>query len=152
MAEFALKGYYGTSATATARRAGVTQPHLFRLAAGRKAIVAALTRSTDDARLAFESVAKGMRGCAGQAAPGRGRRRGRRRGVIPNRSAAPTTQRARHGSRSLSPIALRRFRMDDGYGARPAVDNQQVRRTCVHCAWFSRACLIETGPPSAPDR
>jgi len=57
--EFALKGRYGTSAEAIAKRVGVTQPYLFRLLPGEKAIVAAaLTRSTEDACSAFESVGK----------------------------------------------------------------------------------------------
>ncbi|WP_443050430.1 TetR family transcriptional regulator [Streptomyces sp. NBC_00286] len=55
--EFTLKGYYGTSAEAIAKRAGVTQPYLFPLIPGEKAI-AALTRSTEDARLAFESMGR----------------------------------------------------------------------------------------------
>ncbi|WP_442818985.1 hypothetical protein [Streptomyces sp. NBC_01235] len=58
--EFALKGYYGTSAEATGKRVGVTQAYLFRLLPGEKAIVAAaLARSTEEARLAFESMGKG---------------------------------------------------------------------------------------------
>ncbi|WP_443031823.1 TetR family transcriptional regulator [Streptomyces sp. CA-210063] len=61
----ALKGYYDTPVEAIAKRAGVTQLHLFRLFPGEKAIAAALTRSTEDARLAFESVGKRMRGTSG---------------------------------------------------------------------------------------
>lgn len=67
--------------------------------------------------------------------PGPGGRAGRlRRQLISDRSAAPATRRARLGSRPLSPIELRRFRMDDGYETRPTVENQPVRRTCVHRA------------------
>jgi len=62
--EFALKGYFGTSTEAIATRVGVTQPYLLRLFPGKKAIVvAASTRSTEDARQACESVAKGVKGC-----------------------------------------------------------------------------------------
>ncbi|MFD8764994.1 TetR family transcriptional regulator [Streptomyces mirabilis] len=46
--EFALKGCYDTSAEAIAKCAGVTQPYLFRLFPGEKAIAAALTRSTEE--------------------------------------------------------------------------------------------------------
>lgn len=67
--------------------------------------------------------------------PGPGARAsGRRRQVIRDRSAAPATRRASHGSRPLSPIALRHFRRDDGYETRPTVENQQVCRACVHRA------------------
>ncbi|MFE3855151.1 TetR/AcrR family transcriptional regulator [Streptomyces griseorubiginosus] len=60
IAEFAIAGYHGTSTAAIARRVGVTQPHLFRLFPDKKAIfVAALTRSTEDTRLAFERAADG---------------------------------------------------------------------------------------------
>ncbi len=52
--------------------------------------------------------------------PGPGRTLAGTRAVgDPRRSAALTTQRSRHGSRPLRPIALRRFRTDDGYGIRP---------------------------------
>ncbi|MFD9316440.1 TetR/AcrR family transcriptional regulator [Streptomyces sp. NPDC060053] len=61
IAEFALKGYYGTSTEAIAKRVGVTQPYLFRLFPGKKAIfVAALVRSMEDTRLAFERATEGM--------------------------------------------------------------------------------------------
>lgn len=63
IAEFALRGYYGTSTEAIAKRVGVTQPYLFRLFPGKRAIfVAALTRSMEDTRLAFERAAEGMEG------------------------------------------------------------------------------------------
>jgi AcrR family transcriptional regulator len=64
IAEFALKGYYyGTSTEVIAKRAGVTQPYPFRLFPEKKAIVvAALTRSMGDARLAFERAANGVKG------------------------------------------------------------------------------------------
>ena len=92
---FALKGYYGTPAEAIAKRAGATQPYLFRLIPDTKAI-AALTRSTEDARLAFESMGKG-RGTSGPPAPwaaqwrsvtrGRSRRTPVRRGPGPGRAS-----------------------------------------------------------------
>ncbi|MFE0256857.1 TetR/AcrR family transcriptional regulator [Streptomyces sp. NPDC059010] len=61
IAEFAIAGYHGTSTAAIARRVGVTQPYLFRLFPDKKAIfVAALTRSAEDTRLAFERAADGV--------------------------------------------------------------------------------------------
>ncbi|MGW7202632.1 TetR/AcrR family transcriptional regulator [Streptomyces sp. NPDC054837] len=63
IAEFALKGYYGTSTEAIARRVGVTQPYLFRLFPDKKAIfVAALARTMEETRLAFERAAGGVEG------------------------------------------------------------------------------------------
>ncbi|MBZ9643332.1 TetR/AcrR family transcriptional regulator [Streptomyces sp. PSKA30] len=63
IAEFALRGYYGTSTEAIAKRVGVTQPYLFRLFPGKQAIfVAALMRSMEDTRLAFERAAEGVKG------------------------------------------------------------------------------------------
>ncbi|MGY0054990.1 TetR/AcrR family transcriptional regulator [Streptomyces sp. LZ34] len=63
IAEFALKGYYGTSIEAVAQRVGATQPYLFRLFPGKKAIfVAALVRSMEDTRLAFERATDGVEG------------------------------------------------------------------------------------------
>ncbi|GGV72710.1 helix-turn-helix domain-containing protein [Streptomyces massasporeus] len=63
VAEFALRGYYGTSTAAIAKRVGVAQPYLFRLFPGKKAIfVAALMRSVEDTRLAFERAAEGVEG------------------------------------------------------------------------------------------
>ncbi|MFF7982718.1 TetR/AcrR family transcriptional regulator [Streptomyces sp. NPDC007901] len=61
IAEFAITGYYGTSTAAIAKRAGVSQPYLFRLFPDKKAIfVAALTRSAEDTRVAFEMAANGV--------------------------------------------------------------------------------------------
>lgn len=61
--EFAHRGYYGTSTEAIAKRVGVTQPYLFRLFPGKKAIfVAALMRSMEDTRLAFERATEGVEG------------------------------------------------------------------------------------------
>ncbi|MFM9451889.1 helix-turn-helix domain-containing protein [Streptomyces europaeiscabiei] len=60
IAQFALKGWCGTSVEAKGKRAGVTQPHLSRPFPTKKAIVAAaLTRSREDAHQACESVPKG---------------------------------------------------------------------------------------------
>jgi AcrR family transcriptional regulator len=59
--EFARTGYHGTSTAAIAKRVGVTQPYLFRLFPDKKAIfVAALARSMDDTRLAFERAVEGV--------------------------------------------------------------------------------------------
>jgi AcrR family transcriptional regulator len=61
IAEFAITGYHGTTTAAIARRVGVTQPYLFRLFPDKKAIfVAALTRSVEDTRLAFQRAADGV--------------------------------------------------------------------------------------------
>ncbi|MET7475963.1 TetR/AcrR family transcriptional regulator [Streptomyces sp. NPDC005648] len=58
--EFASRGFYGASTAAIAERAGVSQPYLFRLFPDKKAIfVAALTRSMEDTRRAFEEAADG---------------------------------------------------------------------------------------------
>jgi len=63
VAEFARAGYHGTSTAAIAQRVGVTQPYLFRLFPDKRAIfVAALVRSMDDTRLAFERAVDGMEG------------------------------------------------------------------------------------------
>ena len=60
IAEFAIAGYHGTTTAAIARRVGVTQPYLFRLFPDKKTIfVAALTRSMEDTRLAFERATEG---------------------------------------------------------------------------------------------
>ncbi|GAA2896301.1 MULTISPECIES: TetR/AcrR family transcriptional regulator [Streptomyces] len=66
VAEFARTGYHGTSTAAIAKRVGVTQPYLFRLFPDKKAIfVAALVRSIEDTRLAFERAAEGAEGGEG---------------------------------------------------------------------------------------
>lgn len=63
IAEFARAGYRGTTTAAIAERVGVTQPYLFRLFPDKKAIfVAALVRSAEDTRLAFERAADGVEG------------------------------------------------------------------------------------------
>ncbi|MFE0674498.1 TetR/AcrR family transcriptional regulator [Streptomyces sp. NPDC058867] len=61
IAEFAVAGYRGTTTAAIAERVGVKQPYLFRLFPDKKAIfVAALERSVEDTRLAFEWAADGV--------------------------------------------------------------------------------------------
>ncbi|MFI9586446.1 TetR/AcrR family transcriptional regulator [Streptomyces sp. NPDC052236] len=63
IAEFALPGYYGTSVEAVAKPVGVTQPYVLRLFPGKKAIFfAALMRSIEDTRLAFDRAANGVEG------------------------------------------------------------------------------------------
>ncbi|WP_181359262.1 TetR/AcrR family transcriptional regulator [Streptomyces sporangiiformans] len=63
MSEFARGGYYGTSTEAIAKRVGVSQPYLFRLFPGKKAIfLAAAERCTEDIRRTFEEAAKGLEG------------------------------------------------------------------------------------------
>ncbi|MER6356558.1 TetR/AcrR family transcriptional regulator [Streptomyces sp. NPDC001634] len=61
IAEFAQKGYYGTSTESIAQRVGVSQPYLFRLFPGKKAIfVAASLRSVEDTRVILEEAAEGL--------------------------------------------------------------------------------------------
>lgn len=63
IAEFAQKGYYGTSTEAIAKRVGVSQPYLFRLFPGKKAIFAAASlRCVEDTCLVFEEAAEGLEG------------------------------------------------------------------------------------------
>ncbi|MFF9766831.1 TetR/AcrR family transcriptional regulator [Streptomyces sp. NPDC053086] len=63
MAEFARGGYHGTSTEAIARRVGVSQPYLFRLFPGKKAIfLAAAERCVDDTIRTFEAASEGLRG------------------------------------------------------------------------------------------
>ncbi|MFF7239773.1 TetR/AcrR family transcriptional regulator [Streptomyces collinus] len=61
--EFARKGYYGTSTEAIARRVGVSQPYLFRLFPGKKAIFAAASlRCVEDIRRVFADASEGLEG------------------------------------------------------------------------------------------
>ncbi|MFE7929449.1 TetR/AcrR family transcriptional regulator [Streptomyces sp. NPDC057456] len=61
--EFARGGYHGTSTEAIAKRVGVSQPYLFRLFPGKKAIfLAAAERCMDDTIRMFEEAAEGMEG------------------------------------------------------------------------------------------
>ncbi|MGW1216363.1 TetR/AcrR family transcriptional regulator [Streptomyces sp. NPDC002499] len=62
-AEFARGGYYGTSTEAIAKRVGVSQPYLFRLFPGKKAMFLAVAqRCVDDTIRTFEEAAKGLQG------------------------------------------------------------------------------------------
>ncbi|MCX4764280.1 TetR/AcrR family transcriptional regulator [Streptomyces sp. NBC_01275] len=63
MSEFARGGYHGTSTEAIAKRVGVSQPYLFRLFAGKKAIfLAASERCLEDTVHTLEKAAEGMEG------------------------------------------------------------------------------------------
>ncbi|MGW2717894.1 TetR/AcrR family transcriptional regulator [Streptomyces sp. NPDC001492] len=61
--EFARGGYYGTSTEAIAKRVGVSQPYLFRLFPGKKALFLAVAqRCMEDTVRTFEEAAKGLEG------------------------------------------------------------------------------------------
>ncbi|MGW7522680.1 TetR/AcrR family transcriptional regulator [Streptomyces sp. NPDC054783] len=61
--EFARGGYYGTSTEAIAKRVGVSQPYLFRLFPGKKAIFLAVAeRCLHDTIRTFEEASKGLQG------------------------------------------------------------------------------------------
>ncbi|MFJ3880032.1 TetR/AcrR family transcriptional regulator [Streptomyces sp. NPDC090077] len=61
--EFARGGYYGTSTEAIAKRVGVSQPYLFRLFPGKKAIfLAAAGRCLEHTRKVFAEAAEGLSG------------------------------------------------------------------------------------------
>ncbi|MFH8973146.1 TetR/AcrR family transcriptional regulator [Streptomyces sp. NPDC017890] len=63
MSEFARGGYYGTSTETIAKRVGVSQPYLFRLFPGKKAIFLAVAeRCLQDMRRLFEVASEGLRG------------------------------------------------------------------------------------------
>mgnify|MGYP006170551165 CR=1 FL=1 len=63
MSEFARGGYHGTSTEAIAKRVGVSQPYLFRLFPGKKAIfLAASARCLEDTRKVFEKASEGLHG------------------------------------------------------------------------------------------
>lgn len=63
MLEFARGGYDGTSTADIARRAGVSQPYLFRLFPGKRAIfLAAATRCVADTAALFAGAARGLTG------------------------------------------------------------------------------------------
>jgi AcrR family transcriptional regulator len=63
IAEFAQNGYHGTSTDAIAKRVGVSQPYLFRLFPGKKAIfLAAAQRCLEDMRRTFEEAAGDLKG------------------------------------------------------------------------------------------
>ncbi|MET7731184.1 TetR/AcrR family transcriptional regulator [Streptomyces sp. NPDC005402] len=61
--EFARGGYYGTSTEAIAKRVGVSQPYLFRLFPGKKAIfLATAERCMQDTIRTFEEASRGLEG------------------------------------------------------------------------------------------
>ncbi|MEU1847847.1 TetR/AcrR family transcriptional regulator [Streptomyces sp. NPDC019990] len=63
MTEFARGGYHGTSTEAIARRVGVSQPYLFRLFPGKKAIfLAAAERCVEDTIRTFAEASEGLEG------------------------------------------------------------------------------------------
>ncbi|MFD5306084.1 TetR/AcrR family transcriptional regulator [Streptomyces rochei] len=63
MSEFSRGGYYGTSTEAIAKRVGVSQPYLFRLFPGKKAIfLAASQRCLRETREVFLEASKGLHG------------------------------------------------------------------------------------------
>ncbi|MFE5819607.1 TetR/AcrR family transcriptional regulator [Streptomyces sp. NPDC056479] len=63
MTEFARGGYYGTSTEAIAKRVGVSQPYLFRLFPGKKAIfLAAAERCVEDTIRMFAEASEGLEG------------------------------------------------------------------------------------------
>ncbi|MEV0736009.1 helix-turn-helix domain-containing protein [Streptomyces sp. NPDC050549] len=63
IAEFAQRGYYGTSTEAIAKRVGVSQPYLFRLFPGKKAMFAAASlRCVEDVCQVMEESSKGLEG------------------------------------------------------------------------------------------
>ncbi|MEW2621262.1 helix-turn-helix domain-containing protein [Streptomyces sp. NPDC048106] len=63
MEEFGRGGYYGTSTEAIARRVGVSQPYLFRLFPGKRAIfLAAAERCVEDTIRMFEEATEGLEG------------------------------------------------------------------------------------------
>lgn len=71
ISEFAQNGYHGTSTEAIAKRVGVSQPYLFRLFPGKKAIfLAATDRCMRDMRRMFEEAAEGLEGEAAHEAMG----------------------------------------------------------------------------------
>src|SRR5689334_21204647 len=63
LVEFASGGLDGTNADVIARRAGISQPYLFRLFSSKKALfVAAVERTFDRVRDAFRDAADGLTG------------------------------------------------------------------------------------------
>jgi AcrR family transcriptional regulator len=63
MVEFAERGFHGTSTQSIADRVGVSQPYLFRIFPGKRAIFeAAARRCMDEVRDAFVQASEGLRG------------------------------------------------------------------------------------------
>jgi AcrR family transcriptional regulator len=62
-AEFAVTGYHGTSTEAIAKRAGISQPYLFRLYRTKKELfLACIERGFGATRDVFAEASKGLRG------------------------------------------------------------------------------------------
>ncbi|POX43772.1 TetR family transcriptional regulator [Streptomyces sp. Ru71] len=75
-AEFARGGYHGTSTEAIAKRVGVSQPYLFRLFPGKRAIfLAAAERCVEDTIRTFEEASEGLEGEEALEAMGKAYRR-----------------------------------------------------------------------------
>ncbi len=71
LAEFARRGYDGTSTESIAERAGISQPYLFRLFAGKKALfIAAIESGFTRVVRTFERAAEGLDGEAALQAMG----------------------------------------------------------------------------------
>jgi AcrR family transcriptional regulator len=71
-AEFAVTGYHGTSTEAIAKRAGISQPYLFRLYRTKKELfLACIERGFGVTRDVFDDASKGLRGDAALEAMGR---------------------------------------------------------------------------------
>jgi AcrR family transcriptional regulator len=63
LAEFAARGLHGTSTEEIARRAGISQPYLFRLFGTKKELfIASVERCLRETRETFEAAAAGHRG------------------------------------------------------------------------------------------
>ncbi|WP_328420722.1 TetR/AcrR family transcriptional regulator [Streptomyces sp. NBC_00443] len=60
--EFARTGYHGTSTGSIAKRAGVSQPYLFRLFPDKRSMFLATLRCMTDTRLTLEAAARGLDG------------------------------------------------------------------------------------------
>jgi AcrR family transcriptional regulator len=61
--EFALKGLYGASTEVISRKAGISQPYLFRLFGTKKGLfIAVVEKCLDDTYELFRDAARGMRG------------------------------------------------------------------------------------------
>jgi AcrR family transcriptional regulator len=72
-AEFARTGYHGTSTEAIARRAGVSQPYLFRLFPGKQALFRAAAERCFEVTLSvFDKASKGLSGKEAMEAMGEG--------------------------------------------------------------------------------
>jgi AcrR family transcriptional regulator len=71
-AEFAVTGYHGTSTEAIAKRAGISQPYLFRLYRTKKELfLACIERGFGVTREVFKEASEGLRGEEALAAMGK---------------------------------------------------------------------------------